>query len=67
LVQLFLSAWIVIPGLVHAVVGELSWLDILFPKAFFLIPLTRFPGFVWLSTASFALPNTNDREKDEEK
>src|ERR1700730_703618 len=36
-----LPRWIVILGLVLAVAGELSWLDILFSKALFLIPLTR--------------------------
>ncbi len=62
-----LPRWIVIPGLVVAVMGELSWLDILFPKVLFLIPLTRFPGFVWLIAAGFALPNTVGRERHEQK
>jgi hypothetical protein len=57
-----LPKWIVILGLLIAVVGELSWLDILFPRALFLIPLTRFPGFVWLIAAGFALPNKLERE-----
>jgi hypothetical protein len=57
-----LPKWIVILGLLIAVVGELSWLDILFPRALFLIPLTRFPGFVWLIAAGFALPNKRERE-----
>jgi hypothetical protein len=56
-----LPRWIVILGLVVAVVGELSWLDILFPQALLLIPLTRFPGFVWLIAAGFALPTTVER------
>ena len=56
-----LPKWIVVLGLALAVVGELSWLDILFPKALFLIPLTRFPGFVWLIAAGFALPKTVTR------
>jgi hypothetical protein len=50
-------------GICGRVIGELSWLDILFPKALLLIPLIRFPGFVWLIAAGFALPNTVDREK----
>jgi hypothetical protein len=62
-----LPKWIVIFGLVVAVMGELSWLDILFPKVLFLIPLTRFPGFVWLTAAGFALPKTIDRERHEQK
>jgi hypothetical protein len=28
------------------------------PQALFLIPLTRFPGFIWLIAAGFALPRT---------
>jgi hypothetical protein len=56
-----LPRWIVIPGLLLAVIGELSWLDMLFPQALFLIPLTRFPGFVWLIAAGFALPATAER------
>ena len=62
-----LPKWIVILGLVLAVMGELSWLDILFPKLLFLIPLTRFPGFVWLISAGFALPNTIGGERHVQK
>jgi hypothetical protein len=62
-----LPRWIVILGLVVAVLGELSWLDILFPKMLFLIPLTRFPGFIWLIAVGFALPKTVDRERHEQK
>jgi hypothetical protein len=57
-----LPKWIVILGIVLAIVGELSWLDILFPKALPLIPLTRFPGFVWIIAAGFALPKSVKRE-----
>jgi hypothetical protein len=62
-----LPKWIVIVGLVLAVAGELSWLDILFPKALFLIPLTRFPGFVWLIAAGFTLPNVIDHKREAQK
>jgi hypothetical protein len=48
-------------GLVLAVIGELSWLNLIAPQALFLIPLTRFPGFVWLIATGFALPNSLDR------
>ncbi len=41
-----------------AVAGELSWLSFVIPGALFLIPLTRFPGFVWLIATGIALPNT---------
>jgi hypothetical protein len=53
-----LPKWIVILGLVLAVVGELSWLNLIFPRALFLVPLTRFPGFVWLIAAGFQLPTS---------
>lgn len=58
-----LPRWIVIPGLTLAVAGELSWFVLLFPQALFLIPLTRFTGFVWLIAAGFALPSTVASEK----
>ncbi len=58
-----LPKWLAIAGMVIAVIGELSWLDILFPKTLLLIPLTRFPGFLWLIAAGFALPNSRGREK----
>jgi hypothetical protein len=52
-----LPKWIVVLGLALAIAGELSWFAILFPKTIFLIPLTRFPGFIWLIAVGFALPN----------
>jgi hypothetical protein len=51
-----LPGWLVVFGLALAVIGELSWISLFVPKALFLIPLTRFPGFVWLIAAGFALP-----------
>lgn len=53
--------WIAILGLVLAGSGVLSWLSIVFPLAMFLIPLTRFPGFVWMIAVGFALPNAARR------
>lgn len=38
-----------------ALVGEASCLSLVFPKLVFLIPLTRFPGFIWLIWAGFRL------------
>jgi hypothetical protein len=55
-----LPKWLVVFGLVLAVVGELSALSLVIPNALFLIPLTRFPGFIWLIGAGFALPKTRD-------
>src|SRR5215472_1195807 len=42
-----LPRWIVGLGLLLATFGELSWFSLVFPKLLFLIPLTRFPGFIW--------------------
>lgn len=54
--------WIGILGVIVAVAGELSWLQIMFPKALFLIPLTRFPGFVWIIAVALTLPKTSRNE-----
>lgn len=51
-----LPKWMVVSGIVLAVCGELSSLTLIFPKLVVLIPLTRFPGFLWLIAAGFALP-----------
>jgi hypothetical protein len=51
-----LPRWLVVFGLGLAAAGELSALDLVVPGALFLIPLTRFPGFVWLVAAGFKLP-----------
>jgi hypothetical protein len=51
-----LPKWIVAFGLLLAIAGELSWLNLVFPKALFLIPLVRFPGFIWLVATGFMLP-----------
>jgi hypothetical protein len=55
-----LPKWLVVFGLVLAVIGELSALALVNPNALFLIPLTRFPAFIWLIAAGFALPKTRD-------
>lgn len=51
-----LPRWIVVLGLLLAVAGELSWFNFISPQMLFLIPLTRFPGFIWLIAVGFALP-----------
>lgn len=55
-VMKLLPKWLVVFGIVLAICGELSWLNLVFPKTLFLIPLTRFPGFVWLIATGFLLP-----------
>lgn len=51
-----LPKWVVIMGLVLAVAGEFSCLHLAYPKLLFLIPLVRFPGFIWLIAVGFLLP-----------
>jgi len=48
--------WMSILGLIVAGFGVLSWLSLEFVPAMFFIPLTRFPGFVWMIAVGFALP-----------
>jgi hypothetical protein len=52
-----LPRWLVVSGLAIAVCGELSWLQMIAPSLLFLIPLTRFPGFLWIIAVGFALPS----------
>lgn len=51
-----LPKWIVVLGLIIAIIGELSWFEILNIHLLPLIPLTRFPGFLWIIAAGFLLP-----------
>jgi hypothetical protein len=53
-----LPKWLAVLGLAIAVLGELSWFSMVFPRLLFLIPLTRFPAFAWLITTGFLLPKT---------
>lgn len=55
-----LPKWLVVFGLLIGVCGELSWFSLVFPKLIYLIPLTRFPGFIWLIAAGFMLPKGRD-------
>jgi len=52
-----LPRWLVVFGVTLGIVGALSALDLLDHRALFLIPLTRFPGFVWMILAGFKLPS----------
>ena len=54
--------WIVVFGFVIAVCAELSWLCLLIPQTLPLVPLTRFPGFIWLIAVGLALPNSIERQ-----
>jgi hypothetical protein len=56
-----LPKWIVWSGFVIGVIGLVSCLNFLLPTFSilpFTIPLTRFPSFIWLIAAGFALPKT---------
>ena len=53
-----LPKWFAAIGLALALCGELSAFNLVFPKLLPLIPLTRFPGFIWLIAAGFMLPAT---------
>jgi len=53
-----LPRWVIVLGLVLAAAGEISSLHLAFPQLLFLIPLVRFPGFVWLIAVGFLLPTT---------
>ncbi len=56
-----LPKWLVALGLLLALFGEFSSLTIVIPKAFFLIPLTRFPSFIWVIATGFMLPKAIPR------
>jgi hypothetical protein len=57
-----LPKWVVGLGLVLAVCGELSWFNLILPQTLFLIPLTRFPSFIWLIATGFTLPKSATRK-----
>ena len=54
-----LPRWLVIFGIVLAFAGELSLLQLAFPQLLFLVPLVRFPAFVWLIATGFLLPRSS--------
>jgi len=51
-----LPRWLIVSGVILAAVGELSFFSLVLPGAVFLIPLTRFPSFLWLIAVGFMLP-----------
>ena len=52
----FIPRWVMILGLFLAACGELSVFHLISPQLLFLIPLTRFPGFIWIIAVAFTLP-----------
>ena len=61
-----LPRWLIVFGVILSITGELSALSLLLPKAQWLIPLTRFPGFIWLIAAGFKLPGSQPLHKETE-
>ncbi len=61
LISKVVPKWIGILGVVIAIAGELSWLQMIFPQMLPLIPLTRFPGFLWIIAVGVTLPRTTTR------
>jgi hypothetical protein len=53
--------WIGVLGIAVAICGELSWLYMMVPGALPLVPLARFPGFVWIIAVGLALPSSAAR------
>ena len=53
-----LPRWIPWVGLGLAGIAAVSTLGLVFPKLVLLLPLARFPAYVWLIALGFALPNT---------
>ena len=56
-----LPRWMVVFGIILGVIGETSCLALLSPVMTALIPLTRFPGFIWLMIAGFMLARRKPR------
>jgi len=58
-----LPKWLTISGIALAVFGEASTFFMITPNLLFLIPLTRFPGFIWLIVVGFKLPKIKEEKK----
>jgi hypothetical protein len=53
-----LPRWIAVFGILLAICGEVSWFTLLTRSTLPLIPLVRFPGFLWLMLCGFSLQRT---------
>lgn len=53
-----IPTWLVVLGIAIAICGELSWLYMMVPSALPLVPLARFPGFVWIIAIGLLLPDS---------
>jgi hypothetical protein len=57
--------WLVWLGLIVAAICELSALSLVFPMVGLLLPLGRFPAFIWLIGAGFTMPKSKARRESE--
>jgi hypothetical protein len=64
-VMRLIPRWLVVLGIAIAISGELSWLYLMVPGALPLVPLTRFPGFVWIVAIGLTLPASIERSSRE--
>jgi hypothetical protein len=48
--------WLCWFGLVIAAIAEVSVITMVVPAASLLLPVARFPGFIWMIAAGFAMP-----------
>ncbi|HZO88599.1 MAG TPA: hypothetical protein VFB38_09695 [Chthonomonadaceae bacterium] len=55
-----LPRWLVYLGLILAAIAELSTLSLVLPQASFLLPLGRFPAFIWMIGVGFTMPTSRD-------
>jgi len=58
MIMKLMPKWLTVSGLALGIIGELSALSLVIPSLLFLIPLTRFPSFIWLILAGFRLPKS---------
>jgi hypothetical protein len=54
--------WVMILGLFLAACGELSVFHLISPQLLFLIPLVRFPGFIWIIAVGVTLPTHRQKQ-----
>ena len=59
-----LPRWLVVLGMVVAIAGEFSSLSLVVYPANFLIPITRYLGFIWLILAAVKLTNSRRQDQD---
>jgi hypothetical protein len=62
-----LPRWLMGLGLAIGVLGELSSLSLLADAAAVLLPLTRFPGLIWLVGVALCLPASRERQPAPER